>query len=120
MSSSNGMYGSETLNNEIFGKQPPVCKLQKDIDTILAKFSPERKCGPKVQETLNRISSISETLVSLSGETRAEIINLYMETVTANHLSKYSQQVAVLESHQRNRVASILGASNDENFSQVA
>lgn len=114
------MHTSEVLSNEIFGKQPLVCKLQQDIDTILSKFSPDRVCSPKIQETLGRINSISETLASLSGETRAEIVSLYTETVTTTHLTDYSSKVAILESHQKNRIAGILGASNDERFSQSA
>lgn len=108
----NGMCGSEVLNNEIFGSQPLMRKLQIDIDTILSKFSPERSCSPKVQETLSRIDSISQTLASISGETRAEIVSLYGETVTTTHLADYSAKVAFLESHQRSRIANILGASH--------
>lgn len=69
---------------------------------------------------MSRIDSISDTLASISGETRSEIVNLYIETVTATHLSDYSNKVAILESHQRNRITNILGASNNDNFSQAA
>lgn len=72
-----------------------------------------------MQEALDRISSISETLASITGGARAEIVSLYAETVATTHLLDYSNKVAILESHQRNRVASVLGA-NDEKYSQVA
>jgi hypothetical protein len=120
MAQMNGMNRSEVLNNEIFGEQPRVCELQKIIDAQLAQLYPESKKSQEVQEVLNRIGSISETLVSLSGETRAEIVSLYAETVATTHLSEYSNKVAILESHQRGRVALVLGASNDEKYSQAA
>ena len=116
----NGMHTSEVLNNEIFGKQPLVYKLQQDVDAILARFSPERKCGPKVQETLDRIATLSEIIASATGETRVELVSLYAETVTKTHLANYSKQVDILESHQRGRVANILGVTNDDRFSQAA
>ena len=119
MTQMNGMNGSETLNG-IFQKGPKVPELQAKIDAMLLQFSPEGKNSPKVQEALNRIGSISETLTSLVGGTRAEIVSLYTETVTTTRLSEYSNKVAILESHQRNRVSNILGASNDESYSQVA
>ncbi|MFA6090662.1 MAG: hypothetical protein WC774_02700 [Candidatus Gracilibacteria bacterium] len=120
MSSVNGMHGSETLNSKIFKEQPGLIDLQIRINEKLAGLSPERKNSPKIQETLGRIESISETLASLVGETRAEIVNLYTETLTSTHLGDYSNKVAILESHQRARITNILGASNDENHSQVA
>ncbi len=117
----NGMYGSETLNGEIFQKNTlKPLELQSRIDAMLAQFSPERKNSPKVQEALDRIGSISETLVSLAGGTRAEIVGLYVETVKERHLSDYENKVAVLEAHQRSRIANILGASNESQFKQAA
>jgi len=120
MTSFSGMHGSETLRNDIFQNSPKNGELQVKIDTMLAQFSPKGTYSPKVQEALSRIGSISETLASLAGETRAEIVSLYIETVTKTHLSDYSNKVAVLESHQRNRIANILGAANDNNYSQAA
>ena len=114
------MHTSEVLNNEIFGKQPRISKLQQEIDSILSRFSPERASSPKIQEALSRINSISETLASISDETRTEIVELYQDTVFKKHLNEYSGKVAVLEEHQRKRVYDLLNASNDEHFSQVA
>ncbi len=116
----NGMHGSDTLKNDIFQNGPKSLELQMRIDNMLSQFSPEKKNSPRVQEALDRISSISDTLTSLAGETRAEIVSLYVETVTKTHLNNYSNNVAVLEAHQRSRIAWILGASNDEHFSQAA
>ncbi len=101
----NGMHTSEVLNNEIFGKQPRISKLQQEVDSILSKFSPERASSPKIQEALSRINSISETLASISDETRTEIVKLYTDTVIGTHLGTYSNNVAILEAHQRNRIA---------------
>lgn len=119
MASPNGMNESETLNG-IFQKGPKIPELQAKIDAMLLQFSPKGENSPKVQEALERIGSISQTLTSLAGGTRAQIVDLYAETVTITRLSEYSSKVAILESHQRNRVSNILGASNDENYSQVA
>lgn len=120
MAQMNGMHGSETLNNEIFQKGPKVPELQAKIDAMLLQFSPEAKKSPKVQEALNRIGSISDTIASVAEGTRADLVELYKNTVVETHLSDYSSKVAILESHQRNRVASVLGASNDENYTQAA
>ena len=87
---------------------------------MLAQFSPEKTNSPQVQAVLGRIESISGTLAEIAGGTRAEIVNLYIETVTKTHLSDYSNKVAILEAHQRSRVADLLGASNDNRFSQAA
>lgn len=116
----NGMHASETLGKDIFQHNPKPLELQAKIDAMLAQFSPDGKKSPKVQEALSRISSISDTLTSLAGETRAEIVSLYVETVTATHLSDYSKKASILESHQRNRIANILGASNDSDYSEAA
>lgn len=120
MSSVNGIHGSETLNSKIFKEQPGLVDLQIRINEKLALLSPERQNSPKVKEVMNRIEFISETLTSLVGEPRAEIVELYTETLTSTHLGNYSNKVAILESHQRNRITNILGASNDENYSQAA
>lgn len=120
MASPNGMNESETLKNAIFQNTPKSLELQAKIDAMLAQFSPEKTNSPKVQEALDRIGSISETLTSIAGETRAEIVSLYIETVTKTHLTDYSSKVAILEAHQRSRVADLLGASNDDRFSQAA
>lgn len=120
MAALNGMHGSETLRNDIFQDGPKNGELQVRIDAMLAQFAPEGSYSPKVQETLGRIGSISENLASLAGKTRKEIVDLYIETVTRNHLSAYAGKVSVLESHQRNRIANILGVANDSDFSHTA
>lgn len=120
MVATNGMHGSETLSEKIFQSGPKTPELQTKINAMLLQFSPVAKNNPKAQEILGRIGSISETLTSIAGDTRKEIVALYMETVAEKHLSNYSQQVAMLELHQRNRVASVLGASNDAHYSQAA
>lgn len=115
-----GMHGSEILRDEIFQNTPKSLELQARIDAMLLQFSPKKENSPKVQEALNRIGSISEKLTSLAGETRAEIVSLYVETVTKTHLSDCASKVAILEAHQSTRIANILGASNDAKFSQAA
>lgn len=94
--------------------------MQKKIDAQLSQLYPEAKKSPKVQEALARIESLSETLTSIAGETRAEIVGLYAETVTDKHLSACAGKIAILETYQQQRVASILGASNDAKFSKAA
>lgn len=116
----NGMHTSEVLNKEIFNNQPRETELQKKIASMMHQFSPDN-ASTKVQEVLNRIWSLWDTLTSLAGQTRAEIVSLYVETVTKTHLSDYSNKVAILEAHHSNRVANILGASaNDSIISKKA
>lgn len=98
----NGMHGSEVLNNEIFGEQPRVSELQQEVDRIIAELSPNRISSPKIQESLDRISSLSETLASVGGQTRVKLRELY---ITTTHLQGYKDQVAILEAHQRSRIA---------------
>jgi hypothetical protein len=116
----NGMHNSEALKQDIFGEQPLISHLQNDINAILAKFSPDRQSSPKIQEAMCRIESISDTIATLGDMTRKDIVSLYAETVINTHMSKYASNVAILEAHQQNRIANILGASNDDKFSQVA
>lgn len=120
MALKNGMQGSEVLDKKIFGEQPHVSSLQQKVTDLLVQLAPERKHNLEIQQALGRIGSLSETLNTLAGGTREELVALYTETVATTHFSNYAQQVAVLESHQRDRVASLLGASNNDTYSQAA
>lgn len=104
----NRAHGSNTLSNEIFKKQPGPTELQRKIESMVAQFSP-RSMSPKVQEVLNRIGFIGDTLTHIAGETRAEIVSLYTETVTKAHLTVCSSQIDILNAHQCQRIANILG-----------
>ncbi len=116
----NNMHGSEVLNSKIFNNQPIQTELQKKIASMLDQFSPDNTSA-QVQEVLKRIWSLGDTLTSLAGQTRAEIVSLYTETVTKTHLSDYSNKVAILEAHHSNRIAIILGApTNDSGISKKA
>lgn len=115
------MQGSETLNNAIFqGGAPTKYALEGKINAMLTQYAPEVSKNPKAQEILSRIETLSQAVASRGEGTRVDLVNLYMETITKKHMLEYEEKVAILEDHQRNRIASILSASNDESFTQAA
>lgn len=87
MALTHGMQGSETLNNAIFqGGAPAEYALRKQIDAMLAQYSPEIVQNQKAQEVLGRIESLSQTVASRGEGTRADLVKLYMETIAKNRL----------------------------------
>jgi DNA invertase Pin-like site-specific DNA recombinase len=115
----NGMHESETLKKDIFQAGPKALELQIRMESMLAQFSPETK-SQKVQEAFARITRLKKEIGEIAGETREGLVDLYAETVIKTRLSEYNNQVAILEAHQRSRVANLLGASNEDIFTQTA
>lgn len=108
MAAANGMHGSDTLQNDIFGNSPRMVGLSEEVQKMLQQFSPEQTRSPAVSERISRISAIADALESVAWDTRKKLVNLYTETTIQQWLKAYESKVAVLEEHQRARVAEVL------------
>lgn len=108
MTAVNGIHGSDTLQNDIFGDSPRMVGLSEEIRKMLQQFSPEQTRSSVVSEKIERISAIADALQSVAWETRAGIVELYTETAIQRGLKNFESKVAILEKHQHDRVAEVL------------
>lgn len=116
MAKTNGMNGSETLR-EAQWTQPTKYDLELKIELLLNQFSQD-KWGEILSQT--RIPGLLNQIQELAWETGTQLAMLHAETLVINRLTTTKQRVEILELHQRDRIANILGTSNDGVFSEAA
>jgi hypothetical protein len=116
------ILSSETLQKEVFGKQPNYYDLDftQKLEKMLSQYSVSPEASQAIENS--RIPSLLSESIHLSDGTAQRLAGLRGELIVAQGLGNYASACAKLEEANKGRISDILmgKAANDDRFTAAA